>query len=153
MRMIKEVQAQPREEIWVLRGSSYFRGYMMLALENADPGQAGRAYPFEIFVWFVFVKFDCIEVKTQCVQYVFYSLIWLQEHRVCVKGPHQTIPRPQEFYLAMTAPPPGFEIPGSATVALPSILLFPSISAVPPYIYLSVYNLFKTTLTKQHTCM
>ena len=57
----------------------------------------------------------------------------------------------QEYSTSPGPPPPGFEIPGSVTVAPPSILLFPSISAVPPYIYLSVYNLFKTTLTKQHT--
>ena len=49
----------------------------------------------------------------QCVQFVFHSLPSLQKHRQCVKG-HKTVPRPQEFYRAGTAPP-GSEIPESVT--------------------------------------
>ena len=40
-----------------------------------------------------------------CTICILFSNLTIQEHRVCVKGPHQTIQRLQEFYLAGTPPP------------------------------------------------
>ena len=63
----------------------------------ADPAPfAGRAPPplFDIFYGCIFGNFDSltsinlIVINMQCLQYVFNSLLSLQEHRVCVKG-HQ----------------------------------------------------------------
>ena len=74
---------------------------------KADPAPVRRARAplFEIFYWCIFGNFNSllsinfIVINMQCLQYVFYSLLSLQEHRVCVKG-HQnnlqtskTIPR------------------------------------------------------------
>ena len=74
---------------------------------KADLAPARRAHAplFEIFYWCIFWNFDSkthkhfIVINMQCLQYVFYSLLSLQKHRVCVKG-HQnnlqtsnTIPR------------------------------------------------------------
>ena len=50
----------------------------------------------------------------QCFHYVFYSLLLLQRHRVCVKM-HQNKPRLKNSTAPGGAPPPRFEIPGSAT--------------------------------------
>ena len=47
---------------------------------------------FEIFLGCVFVHFyaitriNFIVINMQCLQYVFYSLLSLQKHRICVKG-------------------------------------------------------------------
>ena len=60
---------------------------------------------FECFYGCIFGNFDSITcknfivIKMQCLQYVFYSLLSLQKHRVCVKG-HQTIFRPQKQFCA-----------------------------------------------------
>ena len=62
------------------------------------------------FFGLVFVNFDGIThiyfhwSHTQCLQYLFYHLLSLQKHTICVKG-HQTILRPQKFYRAGTMPP------------------------------------------------
>ena len=56
--------------------------------------QCRRAPPFENFYGCIFENFDSITrinfivINMQCLQYVFYSLLSLQKHRVCVKG-HQ----------------------------------------------------------------
>ena len=63
---------------------------------KADPAPAHRARAplFENFKGCIFENFESITrinfivINMQCLQYVFYSLISLQKHRVCVKG-HQ----------------------------------------------------------------
>ena len=51
----------------------------------ADPAPAHCI--FENFDSITHINF--IVINTQCLQYVFYSLLLLQKHRICVKG-HQT---------------------------------------------------------------
>ena len=57
-------------------------------------------------VCFLFFNFDCVTriyfivVDKQCLQYVFYSIFSLKQHRVCVKG--QQTPDPK---ILRTRPP------------------------------------------------
>ena len=72
-----------------------------------------RAPQFEIFFWFVFVKFDCIigiwfkplVVNIKYVQYVFDSLIFLQEYRACVKRKQNNPQTPKNSSAPGPRPP------------------------------------------------
>ena len=74
--------------------------------------RAGRAPPVFDFYWCIFGNFNSITrinfivISMQCLQYVFYSLLTLQKHRVCVKGHIKRIFRPQKLYRAGTARSP-----------------------------------------------
>ena len=77
---------------------------MIAAKGGSSTGAPGVRPLFEICKGFNFENFDCrtrinfIVIKMQCLQCVFYSLLSLQKHRVCVKGHLQT--------RAGTPPPP-----------------------------------------------
>ena len=59
---------------------------------GSSAGAPGARPLSEIFYWCIFKNFDFITriINMQCLQYVFYSLLSLQKHRVCVKG-HQNL--------------------------------------------------------------
>ena len=74
--------------------------------------RTGRAPPVWIILRMHFLKnFDIITrinfiaINTKCLQYLFYSLLSLQKHRVCVKG-HQNALRPKKNYTAPGLRPP-----------------------------------------------
>ena len=89
---------------------SFKKKYPTTEPQNYTKALCKGAPQFEIFYGCIFGKFDSITrinfivINMQCLQYVFYALLSLQKHRVCVKG-HQKIFTPQKLYRAGTAPP------------------------------------------------
>ena len=93
------------------------------AYPKADPAPAlrARAPLFEIFWGFVFVNFDCITRNNiNCCRHTMLTICTLfstltTKHRVCVKGASKETSDPKNSTATGPRPPPGFEIPGSAT--------------------------------------
>ena len=77
-------------------------------MPKADPAPAHRARAslYENVSGIIFEKFDCrtrinfIVITMQCLQCIFYFLLSLQKHKVCVKGHQNNLPR-------RDPPPPG----------------------------------------------
>ena len=87
--------------------------YMYIPKADPAPAHQARA-PWLKICKNLFLKIvDCRTRKNsvinmQCLQCVFYSLLLLQKHRVCIKG-HKKISRPKKLYCS------GSKISGSAT--------------------------------------